>query len=193
MEPTYFPTPEDFRNWFLRNHAVAAELIVGFYKKGSKIDSITWPQSVDQALCFGWIDGVRRSVDDLRYSIRFTPRRKNSIWSAVNLKRIAELDALGLVTDAGRKVWLGRHPSQESGYSLKAGNPILPAEYEAQFQANAAAWAHWDRMAPSYRKQAKWWVMQAKQVATQQKRLAILIDCCTQNQKIPPLRRKPEE
>ncbi|MEY3441911.1 MAG: hypothetical protein RLZZ519_192 [Bacteroidota bacterium] len=193
MEPTYFATPEDFRNWFLVNHLHEKELVVGYYKKGSKIQSIDWPQSVDQALCFGWIDGVRRSVDANRYSIRFTPRRKNSIWSSVNLKRIVELDEMGLLTDAGRKVWEERNPEKCEVYSFEQQSHGLSPQYEAQFQANADAWANFNRMIPSYKKPAMWWVMSAKQVATQEKRLAILIECSEANRKIPSLRRRPEE
>jgi len=193
MEPTYFATPEEFRNWFIAHHAHEKELIVGYYKKGSKIESIDWPQSVDQALCFGWIDGVRRTVDEHRYCIRFTPRRKNSMWSAVNLKRIVELDALGLLTEAGRKVWTERNPAKEYGYSFEQEKHGLSPQFEALFQANAEAWENFNRMIPSYRKPAMWWVMQAKQASTQEKRLGILIECSAANRKIPPLRRKTEE
>lgn len=193
MEATYFPTPEDFRNWLMANHLREKELLVGFYKKGSKVMSIDWPQSVDQALCFGWIDGVRRSIDADRYCIRFTPRRKNSIWSAVNLKRIVELDQMGLLMDAGRKIWMERNPKNEQLYSFERADHGLSPEYEARFQADAEAWENFNRMIPSYRRPAMWWVMAAKQVATQEKRLAILIECSRNNRKIPQLRRKPEE
>ncbi len=177
----------------MAHHASAKELLVGYYKKGSKIDSIDWPQSVDQALCFGWIDGIRRSIDDKRYCIRFTPRRKNSMWSAVNLRRIEELDAMGLLTDAGRKVWMERNPDQQNGYSFEQENHVLAPQYEVAFQANQVAWENFNRMVPSYRKPALWWVMQAKQESTQLKRLGILIECSEANRKIPSLRRKPEE
>lgn len=193
MEPTYFPTPEDLRNWFVANHLNAKELLVGYYKKGSKVMSIDWPQSVVQALCFGWIDGVRRSIDDNRYCIRFTPRKKNSMWSAVNLKLIAELDQQGLLTDAGRKVWQERNPNKANGYSFEQDSHALAPEFEAKLRENAVAWENWNKMVPSYRKPAMWWITSAKQEATQLKRLAILIECCAINRKIPPLRRKPEE
>jgi uncharacterized protein YdeI (YjbR/CyaY-like superfamily) len=193
MEPIYFATPEEFRNWFMAHHAHERELIVGFWKKGSKIQSIDWPQSVDQALCFGWIDGVRRSIDAQRYCIRFTPRKKNSIWSAVNIRRMQELDAMGLLTEPGRKVWQERNPSQQNGYSIAQETHRLTPQFEAIFQANPVAWENFNRMIPSYRKPAMWWIMQAKQEATQLKRLGILIECSEANRKIPSLRRKPQE
>lgn len=193
MEPVYFPTPEDLRNWFLANHTHAPELIVGYYKKGSKVLSIDWPQSVDQALCFGWIDGVRRGIDADRYCIRFTPRRKNSIWSAVNLRRFEELDRMGLVTEAGRRVFDARNPEKAQLYSFEQENPFLSEEYEAIFKANPVAWEKWNAMILSYRKPASWWVMSAKQEATRLKRLETLIQCSEIGRKIPPLRRKPEE
>lgn len=191
MEPQYFATPEEFRNWFLTNHLREKELLVGYYKKGSKIQSIDWPQSVDQALCFGWIDGVRRSIDTHRYSIRFTPRKKNSIWSAVNLKRIEELDKMGLLTDTGRKVWQERNPKMAGRYSFEQESHGLAPQYEAIFQENGLAWENWNKMVPSYRKPAMWWVMSAKQEATQRKRLAELIECSEQNLRIPQLRPRP--
>lgn len=173
------------------NHLHAKELIVGYYKKGSKIESIDWPQSVDQALCFGWIDGVRRSIDGHRYSIRFTPRKKNSIWSAVNLKRIEELDAMGLLTDTGRKVWMNRNPDMAGRYSFEQEKIGLGPQYEEIFQAHPEAWENFNNMVPSYRKPAIWYVMQAKQEATQRKRLDILIEHSALNQRIPPLRPRP--
>jgi uncharacterized protein YdeI (YjbR/CyaY-like superfamily) len=193
MEPTYFATPEELRKWFTANHQHEKELIVGYYKKGSGIESIDWPQSVDQALCFGWIDGRRNGIDDHRYKIRFTPRKKNSIWSAVNLKRIKELDEMGLLTDAGRKVWEERNPKQQNRYSFEQQDLGLGKEYETEFQQHTEAWENFSRMVPSYRKPAMWWVVSAKQEATQRKRLAILIECSAINRKIPPLRRTPNE
>ncbi len=193
MEPIYFATPEEFRNWFMAHHAHERELIVGFWKKGSKIQSIDWPQSVDQALCFGWIDGVRRSIDAQRYCIRFTPRKKNSIWSAVNIRRMQELDAMGLLTEPGRKVWQERNPSQQNGYSIAQETHRLTQQMEAIFQANLVAWENFNSMIPSYRKAAMFWIMQAKQEATQLKRLAILIECSESNRKIPPMRRTTAE
>jgi uncharacterized protein YdeI (YjbR/CyaY-like superfamily) len=193
MEPTYFATPEDFRKWFMDNHLHAKELVVGYYKKGSKIQSIDWPQSVDQELCFGWIDGVRRSIDGNRYSIRFTPRKKNSIWSAVNLKRIEELDAMGLLTDTGRKVWMNRNPDMAGRYSFEQEKIGLAPQYEEIFQTHPEAWENFNKMVPSYRKPAIWWVMQAKQEVTQRKRLDILIENSALNQRIPTLRPRPSK
>lgn len=193
MEPIFFPTPEDLRRWFIAHHAKEKELWVGYYKKGTKVQSITWPQSVDQALCFGWIDSVRYSVDAHRYCNRFTPRKKNSSWSEVNLRRIEELDRMGLVMEAGRKVWMERNLDQTNRYSFEQTNVGLAPDYNAQFQANEVAWENWNSMVPSYRKPAIWWVMSAKQEATRLKRLGILIECSEQNRRIPPLRRKSEE
>jgi uncharacterized protein YdeI (YjbR/CyaY-like superfamily) len=177
MDPIYFASPEEFRAWLEQHHETQKELLVGYHKKGTGKPSMTWPESVDEALCFGWIDGVRRSVDDERYCIRFTPRKARSTWSAVNIKRMAELTELGRVRPAGLKAFAARAPENSGIYAYENRDAAaLDADAEAQFRANPAAWEFFQAQAPSYRRSAIWWVISAKQEATRQKRLATLID-----------------
>jgi uncharacterized protein YdeI (YjbR/CyaY-like superfamily) len=175
-DPTFFPTPADFRAWLEKNHATAGELLVGFYKKGSGRSSITWPESVDQALCYGWIDGVRKRVDDESYTIRFTPRRPSSTWSEVNTKRATELIEQGLMQPAGLTAFEARDVEKTKLYSYEARSQPLSESYEAEFRANAAAWAYWEAQPPHYRRGAAHWVMSAKREETRAKRLAALIE-----------------
>jgi uncharacterized protein YdeI (YjbR/CyaY-like superfamily) len=175
MNPTFFPTPADFRAWLAANHDTATELLVGFYKKGSGRPSITWPESVDQALCFGWIDGIRRRVDDESYTIRFTPRRKGSTWSLVNTKRALELIEQGLMQPTGLAAFEARDAVKDEHYSYERRSAVLDESYEAEFRANVAAWAYWEAQPTHYRKGASHWVMSAKRENTRQKRLAKLI------------------
>lgn len=177
MEPIFFPTPEDLRAWLAEHHDSATELLVGFYKKGSGRPSITWPESVDQALCFGWIDGIRRSLGEDAYTIRFTPRKANSIWSSVNSGRVAELTAQGLMAPAGLAAYERRSDNRSGIYSFEQSGPIeLEPEQQAELQANAAAWEFFQAQAPSYRRTATWWVVSAKRPQTRAKRLATLIE-----------------
>lgn len=185
----YFPTPAKLRRWFEENHDTAAELHVGYYKIGSGRPSITWPESVDEALCFGWIDGVRRSVDAEAYTIRFTPRKKGSIWSAVNIKRFGELVELGRVRPEGLAAFERRKEHKSKIYSYEQGEIGFNETELAQFQANEAAWAGFQKMPPSYRKTATWLVVSAKQEATRHKRLAELIADSAEGRKIKQLRR----
>jgi uncharacterized protein YdeI (YjbR/CyaY-like superfamily) len=177
MEPTFFPTPADFRAWLEANHATAGELLVGYYKVGSGRPSITWPESVDQALCFGWIDGIRRRIDDESYSIRFTPRRPGSTWSLVNVRRFEELRAAGLVTPAGLAAFETYDPAKtDAQYSYEVRSRGLDEAYEAELRANETAWDYWQAQPPHYRRGATHWVMSAKREETRQKRLATLIE-----------------
>jgi len=187
MEPIFFASPAEFRAWLEEHHATASELLVGFYKKGTGKPSLTWPESVDQALCFGWIDGVRKSRDDESYTIRFTPRQAKSTWSIVNIKRVGELIELGLMQPAGLKAFEARDEAKSQEYSYEARSRPLASEYEATFRANAQAWGFFQSQAPSYRKTASWWVMSAKQETTRLKRLATLIDDSAHGRKIGPL------
>lgn len=190
MEPTFFPTPADFRRWLAKHHATATELLVGFYKVGSGKASITWPESVDQALCFGWIDGLRKRIDDESYTIRFTPRKPTSTWSAVNIKRVEELIQLGLMTPAGLKAFEARKANRSGIYSYEQRTAELPPEYEKGLKANRAACTFFQAQPASYRKAAMWWIVSAKQEATRLKRLAQLIDLSAQGQLIPQFRRR---
>lgn len=178
MEPTFFETPADFRTWLQHNHEQKTELLVGFYKTGSGKASITWPQSVDEALCFGWIDGVRRSINEVSYSIRFTPRKAKSIWSAVNIKKIEELTAKGLMQPAGLAAYAKREESRSRVYSFENEEQVLKPEYEEQFKTNAKAWAFFKAQAPWYKKVSLHRVMTAKQEKTRLSRLEGLIKAC---------------
>jgi uncharacterized protein YdeI (YjbR/CyaY-like superfamily) len=175
MKPTFFATPADFRRWLERNHDSVAELWVGFHKKATGKPSITWPESVDQALCFGWIDGVRKSVDPDSYMIRFTPRRTGSIWSTVNTKRVKELTRLGLMKDAGLKAFAARDEKKTKQYSFERDNVAFEPALEKRFRASRKAWKFFESQPPGYRKLATFYVMSAKQDATRQRRLDRLI------------------
>ena len=173
--PTFFATPADWRAWLEKHHATAAEISVGFWKRHSGKASITWPQSVDEALCFGWIDGVRHRIDDEAYRIRFTPRKPGGIWSQVNIKRFAELKTEGRITPAGQAAYdIGKHRTNVYSYEKEASE-FTPEELTA-FQANASAWANFNAFPPWYRKVAIHRVTSARGDATRSKRLAILID-----------------
>ncbi len=189
MKPTFFSTPADFRRWLEKHHAGTTELLVGFYKKGSGKPSITWPQSVYEALCFGWIDGIRRSLDEHRYTIRFTPRKPDSNWSAVNLKRVRELIAAGRMHPAGLKTFQNRD-KRKAGYSYEERKKIqLPPEYEQKLRANVKAWSFFEAQAPWYRRVASFWVMSAKKEETRLKRLATLIRDSENGRIIGPMKR----
>ncbi|MFY7844522.1 YdeI/OmpD-associated family protein [Chryseobacterium gambrini] len=171
MTATFFPTPEDFRKWLEKNHTTEKELLVGFWKVGTKKPSMTWSESVDQALCFGWIDGVRKSIDDESYSIRFTPRKPTSIWSAVNIRKVEELTKTGLMTEAGRKAFELRKEEKSAIYSHEKEPATLDPEFEKQFKANKKAWEFFSNQAPSYKKVMLHWIMSAKQEKTRLSRL----------------------
>jgi uncharacterized protein YdeI (YjbR/CyaY-like superfamily) len=191
MKPIFFPTPAKWRRWLERHHDTKDELWVGLYKKGSGKASITWPQSVDAALCFGWIDGIRKSLDETSYMIRFTPRRLTSIWSAVNIKRFKELEEQGLVGPIGRRAFERRETSKSRVYSYEQRQHAkLPPEYLKQLKQNPTAWKFYQGQAPWYRRTAAYWVISAKQEKTRQRRLATLIDDSSHGRTIKPLTRK---
>jgi uncharacterized protein YdeI (YjbR/CyaY-like superfamily) len=175
MTPTFFEKQNDFRKWLEKNHKVENELLVGFYKVDSKKPSMTWSQSVDEALCFGWIDGVRKSIDKDSYQIRFTPRKLTSIWSAVNIQKIKTLTKLGLIQTAGLEIFEKRKENESQIYSDENAEVQFSFELERQFKANKIAWEYFQSLALSYRKHSTYWVMSAKQETTKQKRLLELI------------------
>lgn len=176
-KPTFFPTPADWRKWLAANHDKESELLVGYYKKDTGKPSITWPESVDQALCFGWIDGIRKSIDEESYTIRFTPRKASSIWSAYNTKRFGELSEQGLVHPAGQAAFDKRKPEKSGIYSFEQGDKIeLDEVYLKQLKANAKAYEFFEAQAPSYQRTVRHWIMSAKRPETQQKRLETLIE-----------------
>lgn len=188
--PLFFATPADFRAWLEQHHSTEEELLVGFYKKHSGKPSITWPESVDAALCYGWIDGVRHSLGEISYQIRFTPRKPTSTWSAINIKRVSELAKLGLMHPAGLKAFKARQSEKSAIYSYEQRqNAKLPATYEKPFRANKKAWAFFRQQPPWYRRTATYRVISAKQESTREKRLARLIQDSEAGLPIKELRR----
>jgi uncharacterized protein YdeI (YjbR/CyaY-like superfamily) len=184
MTIKFFKTPADFRRWLEKNHASSKELAVGFYKKGSGRPSITWPESVDQALCFGWIDGIRRTIDDVSYQIRFTPRRSGSVWSSVNIKRVEELTRDGLMQPAGLKAFEARKEYKSGIYAYEQRSAELSPVYEKRLKQNKAAWEFFHTQPAWYRKQAFWWVVSAKKEETRIKRLEKLIEEFAQGRRV---------
>lgn len=184
LNPRYFDTPRSFRSWLEKNHDRAGELLVGFYKRDSGRPSITWPESVDEALCFGWIDGVRRRIDDESYCIRFTPRRKGSIWSAVNIKRANELIKTGRMQPAGLAAFEKRIEAKSRVYAYE--NPVkelAPAD-QKRFRANPKAWKFFNDQPPWYRRVTIHWVVSAKKEETRARRLGTLIEDSAQGRRI---------
>ncbi|HEY9176826.1 MAG TPA: YdeI/OmpD-associated family protein [Flavipsychrobacter sp.] len=191
MTPKFFKKPADFRKWLEKNHERETELYVGFYKTGTGKPSITWSESVDQALCFGWIDGIRKSIDEESYMIRFTPRKPGSIWSVVNMKKMEELKAQGLVHPKGIAAYERRKDDKSAIYSFEQhkDNIKLPPEFEAEFKKNKQAWKFFHSSAPSYQRAAIWWVISAKREATRINRLHTLIIDSEAGLRIKELRR----
>jgi uncharacterized protein YdeI (YjbR/CyaY-like superfamily) len=184
MKPRFFATPEAFRAWLEKNHESKEELLVGFYKRDSGRKSITWPESVDEALSFGWIDGIRRSIDDESYSIRFTPRNPKSKWSTVNIRRVGELTKLGRMKPAGLAVFEQRHESQKEGYSYERKEAQLDDAMVKKFRTNKKAWEFWEAQPPYYRRTLAWWVVSAKREETKAKRLEQLIAASGEGRRI---------
>ena len=184
MQPTYFATEADFRRWLQANHETAAELLAGFWKKGSGKASIDWPQARDQALCFGWIDGIRKSLGEDAYTIRFTPRRKGSIWSKVNVERFEALQTAGLMTPAGEAAY-ERDKHRSGVYSYEKPLAELTADEEAQFRRSKAAWADWEKRPAGYRRSALGWITNAKRPETRAKRLNDLIGVSAEGRRLP--------
>ncbi len=176
MNVTYFPTAADLRAWFEEHHGTVDELWVGFYKKASGRPSVTYQEAVDEALCFGWIDGIRKSLDGESYTNRFTPRRPNSNWSQVNIRRVGELTAQGRMKPAGLKAFEERDPARSQQYSFENRPQALGEPYEATFRANPKAWEFFQAQAPGYRRTAIWWVVSARKEETRLRRLATLIE-----------------
>lgn len=175
-EPLFFSTPSEFRRWLVKNHERTTELWVGFYRKDCGRPSITWPQSVDEALCFGWIDGIRKKIDAESYKIRFTPRRAKSTWSAVNIARIAILTREGQMEPAGVAAFARREESNSARYSFENRESAkLSADDECEFRRDPIAWKFFRRQPAGYRRLASWWVISAKRSETRQKRLQRLI------------------
>ena len=173
--PKFFRTPSDFRKWLEKNHATASDLWVGFYKKDSGKPSITWPESVDEALCFGWIDGIRKRVDEISYKIRFTPRRRGSIWSTINIKRARELTKQKRMRPAGLKAFAARKEYRSGIYSYEQRPAELPQTYAQVFKKNKIAWNFFQSQSPAYRRMMSWYIVSAKKEETRLMRLKKLI------------------
>ncbi|MHA7609467.1 YdeI/OmpD-associated family protein [Elizabethkingia meningoseptica] len=184
MKPTFFTTSSDFRKWLEANHQSEAELLVGFYKVNSGKASMGWSESVDQALCYGWIDGVRKSVDHESYTIRFTPRKKDSIWSAINIKKIETLSNQGLMKEAGLKAYSLRTESKSRIYSHEKETTPLEENLESLFKDNKPAWEFFTAQAPSYKKVVIHWIMSAKQEKTRLLRLEKVIQESEQQKRL---------
>jgi uncharacterized protein YdeI (YjbR/CyaY-like superfamily) len=195
MEPIYFMSANAFCDWLEQSGSESDELLVGFYKTRTGRPTLTYQEALDVALCFGWIDGVRRSVDAERYTIRFTPRRQGSVWSAVNIKRVEELLAARRMRPAGTAAYDKRAAEDGIRYAYEAERRDLAAEYVAQFQRQPTAWAFFQAQPPSYRKVANWFVMSAKKPETQMRRLEKLIQCSAEglrlSETLPPKRHSP--
>lgn len=191
--PKFFASADAWRRWLEAHHATAPELLVGFYRKESGRPSMTWPESVDAALCFGWIDGVRRRIDGESYSIRFTPRRPRSIWSAINVKRVAALTDAGLMSEAGLRAFAARTSERTGVYSFEQQKKakLAPAD-EKRFRANADAWRFFQAQPAGYRHVATWWVVSAKKDATRERRLATLIADSAEGRRLKHLTRTPK-
>lgn len=185
MKPRHFRDARQFAAWLAKNHAKAAELWVGYYKKDSGLSSITWPESVDEALCFGWIDGLRKSLGETSYMIRFTPRRAGSIWSTVNVNRVKALVAEGRMQRAGAKTFAARKSGKSGIYSHEQKPTELPKEALAALRKDKAAWKFYEAQPASYRKAVAWWFVSAKKDETRARRVALLVKCSAAGERIP--------
>ncbi|MBI3260523.1 MAG: YdeI/OmpD-associated family protein [Ignavibacteriae bacterium] len=184
MNPIFFSNQTEFRKWLEQNHTTETELIVGYYKVGTGKPNMTWSESVDQALCFGWIDGVRRSVDTESYCIRFTPRKPTSIWSDINIKKMEELTKAGLMQPAGLAIFEKRKEDKSSYYTYIKEELVLPGEYEKIFKENHKAWEFFIKQAPSYRKVIIYRIVSAKQESTRLSRLKGVIEASEQQRRM---------
>jgi uncharacterized protein YdeI (YjbR/CyaY-like superfamily) len=185
-EPIFFETPAAFRAWLTRHAHSVAEIVVGFYKVDSGRASITWPESVDEALCVGWVDGVRKRIDAHAYQIRFTPRKPSSTWSAINIERVRVLAEQERMTPAGLAAFAHRREAKSRTYAHEQrGTVALPPADEALFRQHKPAWAFFEAQPPGYRKLVVWRILSAKQQATRDKRLAALIEASAKGERMP--------
>ena len=187
--PTFFPAPADFRAWLEENHRTSDHLWVGYYKKATKKPSVTWEDTVDEALCYGWIDGVRRSRDDESYVIRFTPRRPRSVWSQRNIDLVQRLTAQGRMKAEGLAAFALKDAHPDSGYTTATLDGTLTEPMIARFKETAGAWEFYEEQPPGYRRQTVHWVTSAKREATRERRLATLIEDSGNRVRIKQLRK----
>jgi uncharacterized protein YdeI (YjbR/CyaY-like superfamily) len=186
VDAVFFDTAADLRAWFEANHDSAPELFVGYWKKGTGRTGVSHSDAIEQALCFGWIDSIARRIDERSYRVRFTPRRRGSVWSAINVAKIAELTERGLMTPAGRKAFEERKIDQGPAYSYEQ-EVGLDARQTALFRADRAAWEWFSAQSPYYRRAATHWVVSAKRADTRERRLAQLITDSAAGRRVPPL------
>jgi len=189
-DATFFTEPAHFSDWLEAHHASATELWVGYFRKSTGRASLTWSQSVDVALCYGWIDGVRNTIDAESYKIRFSPRKPGSVWSAVNVRKVEQLIVLGKMKPAGLKLFEAR--TDREGYTSESRRVPLDPAFEAEIKANPAAWRYFCELAPSCKRDSIWWVMSAKREETRARRLGVLIASSEAGDRIPTLRKKPK-
>lgn len=192
-EPLHFNGPAEFRAWLKAHHRTATELLVRLWKTHAAEHGLTYTQALDEALCFGWIDGVRRRVDDDSFSIRFSPRKPRSIWSRVNVAHVERLTRAGRMTRPGLAAFAARTANRTGIYSFEQAPRKLAPEYLALFRAHTVAWAYFQARPPWYQRTSSFWVMSAKREETRARRLAILIACSAQRTTIHELTRKPKE
>lgn len=191
-KPKFFKSPTEFRKWLDKNHAGEKELLVGFHKKASSKPSITYPEALDEALCFGWIDGVRRSLGEVSYTIRFTPRKPKSIWSNVNVRHVERLKKLGRMAPPGLAAYALRTPERTGVYAFENSPHQLAAAYEKKFRANKKAWQFFEQQPPSIKRTCIFWVMNAKQEETRVRRLDNLIESSAKGEKRGVLEKKKQ-
>jgi uncharacterized protein YdeI (YjbR/CyaY-like superfamily) len=184
VTPTFFPTPAAFRRWLARHGATATELWIGFYKKGSGLKGMTYAEAVDEALCQGWIDGLLKRIDDTSFMQRFTPRKRTSFWSAVNIAKVQKLEEAGRMRPAGLAAF-ANHASRRAPYSHEQVHRDLEEANLAQLRRNRKAADFWEKQAPSYRKVVAWWIGNAKREDTRARRVALLIECSAEGRRVP--------
>jgi uncharacterized protein YdeI (YjbR/CyaY-like superfamily) len=183
-KPRFFSTPAKFRDWLKANHDTATELLVGFYRRKTSKPSMTWQESVDEVLCFGWIDGVRRTIDAYSYSIRFTPRRMGSVWSSVNVARVRALTEAGRMHASGLAAFAAANPNKSKVYSYEQKEAELDDASRELFQLDSEAWLFFEAQPPSYRKRVSWWVIGAKKEETRRTRLEKLIAASSKGRRL---------
>lgn len=193
MKPTFFSSPAQFRQWLEQNHDSASELLVGFHKKSSGKKSITYPEALDEALCFGWIDGVRRNLNETSYTIRFTPRKPKSIWSLVNIGHVERLKKEGRMHPAGLEAFARRDPKRTGIYAFENEPRGLSPAYEKMFRQNKNAWEFFEKQPPSAKRTVFFWIMTAKKEETQLRRLKQIIEKCERGVKVGVMETKPKE
>jgi uncharacterized protein YdeI (YjbR/CyaY-like superfamily) len=192
-DPIFFESPQVFRRWLAKNHATETELWIGYYKKASGIPSLTWAEAVDEALCYGWIDGLVRRIDEKSHMQRFTPRKKTSKWSTRNIERVADLTARGLMRAAGKKAFEARREDRSGVYSYEQRDQATfdPAQSK-KFRSKKTAWTFFQAQPMWYRRAATWWVVSAKRADTRERRLTQLIEDSANKRTVPPLTRPPK-